>query len=206
MLRLSSPAYVIGDIHGNMADLRFFAENLWTFGLPLTAGTFLFLGDYVDRGLEGLETVAYLFALKVCVCVWMCACACGCVWLCVAVCGCVWLCIALAVCDSLSLCGCVACVSRWLCVRVSGLALVLCCNTSHSVTKHLPSPLCVCVPPRPPTVGVSHQDVHAAWESRVAACERVGSVVQGGMLPHAVQGKVWDRPRHGGVGGDQLRL
>jgi hypothetical protein len=65
LLQLSSPMYVLGDIHGNMMDLRFFSENLWTLGLPLTAGTFLFLGDYVDRGMESLEVVAYLFALKV---------------------------------------------------------------------------------------------------------------------------------------------
>ncbi len=34
-------------------------------GISITAGKFLFLGDYVDRGMLGLETIAYLFALKV---------------------------------------------------------------------------------------------------------------------------------------------
>jgi hypothetical protein len=34
-------------------------------GMNLTAGKFLFLGDYVDRGMLGLECLAYLFALKV---------------------------------------------------------------------------------------------------------------------------------------------
>lgn len=45
--------------------MHFFADNMWKLGMNLTAGKFLFLGDYVDRGLLGLECLAYLFALKV---------------------------------------------------------------------------------------------------------------------------------------------
>ena len=55
VLELSSPTYVFGDIHGNLDDLKFFSDNVWPLGLPLTAGSFLFLGDYVDRGQKGLE-------------------------------------------------------------------------------------------------------------------------------------------------------
>lgn len=65
LLELSSPMYVFGDLHGNLEDLHFFAEKLWTFGMGLTAGSFLCLGDYVDRGMYGLEVVGYLLAQKV---------------------------------------------------------------------------------------------------------------------------------------------
>jgi len=61
---IQSPVYVFGDIHGNLEDLHFFADNIWKLGMDLTAGKFLFLGDYVDRGMSSLECVAYLFALK----------------------------------------------------------------------------------------------------------------------------------------------
>lgn len=61
---MQSPAYVFGDIHGNLEDLHFFSDNIWRLGMALTAGSFLFLGDYVDRGLHCLECVAYLFAMK----------------------------------------------------------------------------------------------------------------------------------------------
>jgi Calcineurin-like phosphoesterase len=62
---LQSPVYVFGDIHGNLEDLHFFSDNMWKLGMDLTAGQFLFLGDYVDRGMSCLECVAYLFGLKI---------------------------------------------------------------------------------------------------------------------------------------------
>jgi diadenosine tetraphosphatase ApaH/serine/threonine PP2A family protein phosphatase len=65
VLELRSPVYVFGDTHGNVDDLKFFADNVWPLGMSLTAGGFLFLGDYVDRGSGGLEVIAYLFAQKV---------------------------------------------------------------------------------------------------------------------------------------------
>jgi diadenosine tetraphosphatase ApaH/serine/threonine PP2A family protein phosphatase len=64
-LFIQSPVYVFGDIHGNLEDLHFFSDNIWRLGMSLTAGNFLFLGDYVDRGMQCLETVAYLFSMKV---------------------------------------------------------------------------------------------------------------------------------------------
>lgn len=61
---LQSPVYVFGDIHGNLEDLHFFSDNLWKLGMDLAAGHYLFLGDYVDRGMSCLEVVAYLFGLR----------------------------------------------------------------------------------------------------------------------------------------------
>jgi len=61
---VQSPAYVFGDIHGNLEDLHFFSDNVWRLGMALTAGNFVFLGDYVDRGMSCLECIAYLFAMK----------------------------------------------------------------------------------------------------------------------------------------------
>jgi serine/threonine-protein phosphatase len=65
LLRLQSPAYVFGDVHGNMQDLLAFGSTMWPLGMHLTPGTFLFLGDYVDRGLYGIEILTYIFAQKV---------------------------------------------------------------------------------------------------------------------------------------------
>eukprot|EP01059_Diplonema_ambulator_P030678 TRINITY_DN5346_c1_g1_i3.p1 TRINITY_DN5346_c1_g1~~TRINITY_DN5346_c1_g1_i3.p1 ORF type:complete len:589 (+),score=112.58 TRINITY_DN5346_c1_g1_i3:44-1768(+) len=64
-LRLTSPLYVFGDIHGNFDDLHYFLERLIPFGeIKVAAASFLFLGDYVDRGDFGLECAVTLLALK----------------------------------------------------------------------------------------------------------------------------------------------
>lgn len=65
LLQLKSPAYVFGDFHGNMPDLLAFAHTMWPLGIHLTPGSFLFLGDYVDRGKYGIEILAYIFAQKI---------------------------------------------------------------------------------------------------------------------------------------------
>eukprot|EP01060_Flectonema_neradi_P029421 TRINITY_DN406_c2_g3_i1.p1 TRINITY_DN406_c2_g3~~TRINITY_DN406_c2_g3_i1.p1 ORF type:complete len:595 (+),score=74.89 TRINITY_DN406_c2_g3_i1:51-1835(+) len=64
-LKVSSPICVFGDIHGNFADLYYFMQKLLVFGEISYTGTgFLFLGDYVDRGVYGLECTVYLLCLK----------------------------------------------------------------------------------------------------------------------------------------------
>lgn len=57
VIELHSPVTVSGDIHGHIGDLvRIVREN--------QEGTFLFLGDYVDRGSFSLEVLVILMALK----------------------------------------------------------------------------------------------------------------------------------------------
>ena len=64
VVKVRSPAYVLGDIHGNYKDLSFFGNSFWRFGIKLCPANILFLGDYVDRGPHSVETIGYLFALK----------------------------------------------------------------------------------------------------------------------------------------------
>ena len=63
VLRLSAPVAVLGDTHGNLAGVRdFFEPRLWRDGAASMHVPVLFLGDYVDRGYNSPELVAYLFA------------------------------------------------------------------------------------------------------------------------------------------------
>lgn len=61
LLRLKAPLVVGTDIHGQFYDLlRFMSDK----GLPPETN-YLFLGDYVDRGQQSIETMCFLLALKV---------------------------------------------------------------------------------------------------------------------------------------------
>ena len=65
ILEMSSPVYVLGDIHGNLTDLQFFRKTLWRAGPEVTAGDFLFLGDFVDRGRDSIPVIAYIMSMKI---------------------------------------------------------------------------------------------------------------------------------------------
>jgi len=60
LAQIDEPICVVGDIHGQYFDLLNMISKA---GEPGTLN-YLFLGDYVDRGILGIEVVLLLFSIK----------------------------------------------------------------------------------------------------------------------------------------------
>lgn len=60
VIHIQTPVTVVGDMHGQFHDML----EMFQIGGPVPDTNYLFLGDYVDRGLNSVETIMLLIALK----------------------------------------------------------------------------------------------------------------------------------------------
>ena len=63
VMKLNSPIFIIGDIGANLNDL-FSMESLLWHSFPIISANYLFLGNYVEFGENGIECIIYLLSLK----------------------------------------------------------------------------------------------------------------------------------------------
>ena len=62
LVKVDEPVCIVGDTHGQYYDLCHMLDQV---GSPEDTN-FLFLGDYVDRGIFGTEVMLLLLSLKIC--------------------------------------------------------------------------------------------------------------------------------------------
>ncbi|OTF72746.1 serine/threonine protein phosphatase-like protein, partial [Euroglyphus maynei] len=57
--------HFFGDLHGSFSDMALIRTKFWPNGShEINDKHFVFLGDYVDRGIHGFEVIIFLFMLK----------------------------------------------------------------------------------------------------------------------------------------------
>lgn len=61
LVKIGEPIVIVGDLHGQYYDLVHMLEKA---GDPADIN-YLYLGDYVDRGIYGIEVVLLLLCIKV---------------------------------------------------------------------------------------------------------------------------------------------
>ena len=62
LMRVGEPIVIVGDLHGQYYDLCHMLDKA---GDPKNIN-YLFLGDYVDRGIFGTRVLIILMAIKIC--------------------------------------------------------------------------------------------------------------------------------------------
>ena len=63
LIYVTDPVQIVGDLHGQFYDFCNLLKNLTS--NPNEKNKIIFLGDYVDRGMFGLEIIIIITALKI---------------------------------------------------------------------------------------------------------------------------------------------